>query len=158
MKLLNRLLIIIFLNIVVFSAYNCKSVTAEFYYNDRIEKTNYEKDAEKMYFEEVPKEYQKTDKDILIIFSGAAFKGKTIIVNNKDSIYFDLKPESSGCYGVIMRKVPKSVKKIKLSVDGRKNTVIPVIENYEYIVVGNAYSEKKWGIRYNKILPSFSCM
>ncbi len=157
MKLLNKLLIIIFLNIVVFSAYNCKSVTAEFYYNDRIEKTNYEKDAEKMYFEEVPKEYQKTDKDILIIFSGAAFKGKTIIINNKDSIHFDLKPESPECYGVIMRKVPKSVKKIKLSVEGKKDIVVPFIDKYDYIDIGDA-TKSRWGVGYSKILPSFFCM
>lgn len=147
-----------FFNLLIISIllYSCKASAGEFFYNDRTEKTTNEKIAEVEYFKDIPKEYQKTDKDILLLFNGAAFKGKTVIINNKDSISFKSVSES-GCYGVTYKKVDKLEKKIRLSVDGKKNIVIPFIKSYDYIEIGNAKKDK-WGVSYSKILPSYFCM
>lgn len=159
MKLPNSFILKLFFSfIIVHFLYCCKSTAAKFYYDDRTEKTEYEKQAAEMYLNDVPKEYQKTDKDVLVIFSGGAFKGKTIIINNKDSISFDVKPESAGCYGVTLRKIPKSEKKIRLSIEGKKDIVIPILEKYDYIDVGDTFDKTKWGVGYSKILLSFFCM
>jgi uncharacterized membrane protein len=114
--------------------------------------------AESIYLNDVPKEYQKTDKDVLLLFNGEAFKGKTIVVNDKDSLSFKSQPGASGCYGVRFKKISKSTKKIKLSVKGRKDITISILEKYEYIDIGDDYDKNKWGVVYNKILPSFFCM
>ncbi|KPH14110.1 hypothetical protein [Chryseobacterium sp. ERMR1:04] len=159
MKLANKRFLHFFSFLTVFLfLYNCKSTVGEFYYNDRTEKTEYEKMDEETYLNDVPKQYQKTDKDILVIFNGEAFKGKKIVINNKDSITFKIEPGSSGCYGATSRKINKSLKKIKLSVEGKKDIIIPFIEKYDYIEIGDAYDKTKWGIQYNKIFPSYSCM
>lgn len=157
MKLLNKAYLIVFLSIIVLFNYSCKSNSGEFYYDNRIKKTEYEKIAEESYFTDIPKEYQKTDKDILVIFRGSAFKGKTIVIDNKDSISFKHEAGDSGCYGVTFRKINKSAKKIKLSIEGKKDIVIPFIEKYDYIDIGDA-TKSKWGVGYSKILPSFFCM
>ncbi|KFF11699.1 hypothetical protein IW15_15960 [Chryseobacterium soli] len=158
MRLPNNFFLKLFFSfIVVQFLYCCKSTAAKFYYDDRTEKTEYEEMAEESYFADIPKEYQKTDKDILIIFSGSAFKGKTIIINNRDSLSFKSEAGESGCYGVRFKNVNKSLKKIKLSVEGKKDIVIPFIEKYDYIDIGDA-TKSKWGIGYSKILPSFFCM
>jgi hypothetical protein len=159
MKLLNKQHFFFFsLLFTTLLLYSCKNRAGKFYYNDRTEKTEYEKQAAEMYLNDVPKEYQKTDKDVLVIFNGGAFKGKTIIINNKDSISFDVKPESAGCYGVILRKIPKSEKKIRLSIQGKRDIVIPILEKYDYIDVGDTFDKTKWGVGYSKILLGFFCM
>ncbi|MEJ5051782.1 hypothetical protein WH221_18270 [Chryseobacterium culicis] len=156
MKLHNNKYFLFFYLIILVLLYSCKNLSVEYYYDDRTEKTSNEKVAEDEYFKDIPKEYQKTDNDILLLFNGAAFKGKTIIINNKDSINFKSVSES-GCYGVTYKKVNKSVKKIRLSIDGKKDIIIPFINGYDYIDIGDAKKDK-WGVGYSKILPSYFCM
>ncbi|KPH14106.1 hypothetical protein [Chryseobacterium sp. ERMR1:04] len=158
MKLANKHCLELFFSFVILLfLYNCRSSSAKFYYDDRIVKTDYEKKAEEIYLNDIPKEYQKTDKDVLLIFSGSAFKGKTIVINNRDSISFKSEAGESGCYGTTFRKINKSENKIKLSVEGKKDIIIPFIQKYDYIDVGDA-TKAKWGVGYSKILPSYFCM
>ncbi|UKB86108.1 hypothetical protein LF887_10925 [Chryseobacterium sp. MEBOG06] len=137
--------------------YNCKSTVREFYYDNRIEKTDHEKIAEELYFNNVPKEQQKTDKDVLLVFSGSAFKGKTIIINKKDRLSFDLNPDHTGCYGILFKKVPKSLKKINISVEGKENIIFPISDKYDYIYIGDVAKSKR-GITYSHNFPSYFCM
>ncbi|KFF10113.1 hypothetical protein IW15_21485 [Chryseobacterium soli] len=159
MKLLNRKFFELFFSfIIILFLYNsCKSAASEFYYNDRVEKTEYEKMAEESYFTNIPKEQQKTDKDVLVIFSGSAFKGKTVIINKKDSLSFNLPPDPTGCYGILFKKIPKSTKKIRVSVEGKKDIFIPIIDKSDYIDIGDA-KQNKWGVGYSKNFPSYFCM
>ncbi|KPH14109.1 hypothetical protein [Chryseobacterium sp. ERMR1:04] len=158
MKLHNKKFLHFFSFLIVYLAlYSCKSTAVEFYYNDKTEKTQYEKMAEESYFSTVPKGQQKTDKDVLVIFNGSAFNGKTIIINKKDSLLFDLPPDPPGCYGILFKKIPKSTKKIRLSVEGKKDVFIPIISKYDYIDIGDA-TKTKWGVNYSKNFPSYFCM
>ncbi len=94
---------------------NCKTAL-EITYNSNKEKSKYEKLSEEIYLNNVPEEQQKTDKEVLLIFNGLAFKGKTLFINKNDSLVFTSLPDQSGCYGILFKKIGKTEKNIKLSV------------------------------------------
>jgi len=135
---------------------NCKTAL-EITYNSNKEKSKYEKLSEEIYLNNVPEEQQKTDKEVLLIFNGLAFKGKTLFINKNDSLVFTSLPDQSGCYGILFKKIGKTEKNIKLSVSGKKDVIIPIDLAYDYMEIGDSYDKNKWGVVYRKIFPNFSC-
>jgi hypothetical protein len=106
----------------------------------------FEKHKGDMFIEELNKRLNPRD-NIILTFYGTAFKGKTLIVNKKDTIRFD--SAEKDCYGVKVKNVPKSSKKIIIETKGRKPARIPIKKGYDYIYIDIVNEQSKdWGVVY----------
>jgi hypothetical protein len=107
-----------------------------------------------MMIEELNRRLNPKD-NIILMFTSAAFRGETLILNKKDTIKFD--SAEKDCYGTLLRGVPKSSKKIIIETKGRKPAIIPIKKGYDYIDIGNGQN-KDWGAKYYSFLWIGGCI
>lgn len=130
---------------------NCKSYS-NFTYWDIKNQTQNDLLAQEEYNKIAPNSIK--DESVLIKFNISDFKDKLVILNNSDTISFTgLKVDC----GEIMRRIPKSSKKIVLYTNGENKVIIPIRKGYDFIKI-QGINNHKWNIIYSQFYPKFDCM
>ncbi|GGE93357.1 hypothetical protein SAMN05443634_106110 [Chishuiella changwenlii] len=119
--------------------------------------TDEDKKIEKWYYENTPKEYNKKEDEILVFFSGQAFKGSEIIVNKKDTLKFKEESNPLECLGYKMYIIKKNAKFLYVISEKKQEKLkLKLNNNYDYLIVGNSL-HNLWGVVYYPFFPNITC-
>ena len=127
------------------------------FYEDKFNETEKNTKYEKWYYENTPEEYYKKDDEILIFFSGQAFKGSRLIINKKDTLKFKEQSEPLECLGYKMYIVKKNSNFLNLISDKKKEKLkLKIDYRYNYVTIGSSI-DNLWGVTYYPFFPNISC-
>lgn len=147
--LLTKINLIILINIIS----SCSSIN--YYYKDLSQASNEDLKIQQQYYENSPKKFYRDKGEVLLVFNKEAFQNSKIIINNKDTLFFE-KANPPKCLGSQLYIINKKEKYITLKSDYKKTAKFKIYDNYDYIKI-NGGEDNKWAIEYSQFLPVIKC-